>query len=426
MKIRSATLGIPLAWPPEAAMVERAGRGLAGAMARFGAAGWTVQTTRLALPPFPAVLGWREPERVPALARWLGAHCAAAEIGYASLGPVLADAPADAAASPAAFAATIPTALAQTETVFAAVALDGADGVRAEMALAAAAVIVQVARTSPDGFGNLRFAALARCPAGIPFLPAAYHDGGPPSLALALEAADLAQAAFADAPSVDAAQARLTAAVEDVGGRLAAVVEGICVEQGWRFGGLDLSLAPFPDLPNSIAAALERLGLECFGAFGTLYAARCVTEALRRARLPRCGFSGLMLPLLEDRALADAAAAGRLSVNDLLLYSAVCGTGLDTIPLPGDVSEGELAALLLDVATLAVALDKPLTARLLPIPGQAAGQLTAFDFPFFANTRILPTRGIVPTALLRRAVSSPPPTPSLLVGEGEYQEPGES
>ena len=403
MKIRSATLGIPLGWPPAADAVDRAGRGLGAATARFAAAGWTVQTTRLALPPFPAVLGWREPARALELADWLAARCVAAGIGYASLGPVPAEAPAGAAAPAAAFAAMIPAALARADSLFAAVALDAADGVRATMATAAAAVIVQVARADAAGFGNLRFAALARCPPGIPFLPAAYHDGGPPSLALALEAADLAQAAFADAPSVAAAQDALVRALEAEGGRLAAEAERVCAEQGWRFGGLDLSLAPFPDPPNSIAGALERLGLERFGAFGTLYAARCLTEALRRARLPRCGFSGLMLPVLEDSALAAAAAAGQLAVNDLLLYSAVCGTGLDTLPLPGDVSEGELAALLLDVATLAVALDKPLTARLLPIPGKAAGDLTAFDFPFFANTRILPTRGIAPTALLQRA-----------------------
>ena len=110
-----------------------------------------------------------------------------------------------------------------------------------------------------------------------------------------------------------------------------------------------------------------------------------------------------MLPVMEDSGLAAAAVAGRLAVNDLLLYSAVCGTGLDTVPLPGDVGADEVAALLLDVATLAVALGKPLTARLLPIPGKVAGDETGFDFPYFANTRVLAVRGVAPTALLERA-----------------------
>ena len=59
-----------------------------------------------------------------------------------------------------------------------------------------------------------------------------------------------------------------------------------------------------------------------------------------------------MLPVLEDYTLAQRAAQGVLSVKDLLLYSAVCGTGLDTVPLPGDSSQEQLSALLLDVAAL--------------------------------------------------------------------------
>ena len=101
-----------------------------------------------------------------------------------------------------------------------------------------------------------------------------------------------------------------------------------------------------------------------------------------------------MLPVLEDLTLAKRSAEGTYSLDSLLLYSAVCGTGLDTVPLPADVSEGELAAILLDVSTLAVALDKPLTARLMPIPGAAAGAMTDFDFPYFANTRVLPAKGV--------------------------------
>ena len=82
-------VGDPLGWPPVPSAVEQAGRGLAAAVASFTAAGWSVQTTRLALPPPPVVLGWREPgRRLPELARWLGVRTAAADVGYASLGMV--------------------------------------------------------------------------------------------------------------------------------------------------------------------------------------------------------------------------------------------------------------------------------------------------------------------------------------------------
>jgi uncharacterized protein (UPF0210 family) len=96
-----------------------------------------------------------------------------------------------------------------------------------------------------------------------------------------------------------------------------------------------------------------------------------------------------MLPVLEDAVLARRAAEGVVSTKDLLLFSAVCGTGLDTLPLPGDTSIEALSAILLDVAALACRLHKPLTARLLPIPGKSAGDPTGFDFAYFANSRVM-------------------------------------
>jgi uncharacterized protein (UPF0210 family) len=110
---------------------------------------------------------------------------------------------------------------------------------------------------------------------------------------------------------------------------------------------------------------------------------------LRRARVPRTGYSGLFLPVLEDSVLAARNAEGAFTLDSLLLYSAVCGAGLDAIPVPGDISAQQLAAIILDVSTLAIVLDKPLSARLVPIPGKAAGDLTAFDYPYFANTRVV-------------------------------------
>ena len=116
---------------------------------------------------------------------------------------------------------------------------------------------------------------------------------------------------------------------------------------------------------------------------------RFLTEAIDRANFPHTGFSGLMMPVLEDATLAKRAADGTLSVKDVLLYSAVCGTGLDTIPLPGDITVDQIIPLLLDLSALALRLDKPLTARLMPVPGKKAGDPTNFDFGFFANSKVM-------------------------------------
>jgi hypothetical protein len=254
---------------------------------------------------------------------------------------------------------------------------------------ACAQVIHRTAPLSPDGFTNLRFAALANVPPGSPFLPAAYHAGDGPAFALATEAADLAVEAFSGATSLQAARASLVDLIETHAQKLSRVGEELAAQAGFRFGGLDFSLAPFPDQAHSIGAAMERIGVPAVGLHGSLAAAAILAETLDQARFLRAGFCGLFLPDLEDSVLALRAEEGYLTVKDLLLYSAVCGTGLDTIPVPGDTSPEALAAVLLDLAVLAQRLDKPLTVRLLPVPGKAAGDKTGFDFAFFANSRVL-------------------------------------
>ncbi len=96
-----------------------------------------------------------------------------------------------------------------------------------------------------------------------------------------------------------------------------------------------------------------------------------------------------------------------LSIEDLLLYAAVCGTGLDTVPLPGDSSVEALTAVLLDLGALSLRLNKPLTARLMPIPGKAAGDEVNFDFAYFAPSRVMALPAQPLTGLLTGAGAVP-------------------
>jgi len=98
----------------------------------------------------------------------------------------------------------------------------------------------------------------------------------------------------------------------------------------------------------------------------------------------------LMLPILEDSRLAQRWSEGRVSLEGLLSYSAVCGTGLDTVPLPGDVSIEQLDMIIGDMATLAFKWRKPLSARLLPVKGKGPGDMTEFENPFLVNAVIQP------------------------------------
>lgn len=390
MKIRSITYFCDPKYPLRETALHEAGKFAERAKAAYEAAGYEVQTLRLATIPFPRLLGETQIDRLPALAREFDLLLPQVLFGYGSLGPALPG-------SPTSYD-VIPEAIAETKnTFFCAVMADTKTGVDLEAVNKCARVITKAAPIDRNGFANLRFAALANVKGGSPFFPAAYYDGGRAAFALATEAADLAVNAFASAKSVNEGRAELVAELE----RHAAAMTKVAAELSGgggaprvkqtraRFLGIDFSLAPFPDQASSLGRAFENMGVGHVGAHGGLAAAAILTECIQRARFKRTGFNGLLLPVLEDATLAQRAAEGKLTVKDLLLYSAVCGTGLDCVPLPGATTADQIAALLLDLSALALRLDKPLTARLLPIPGKKAGEATHFDFAYFANSKVI-------------------------------------
>jgi uncharacterized protein len=393
MNIRSITFFLNPNYPSRRDALGKAKSFLEAARPAFETSGFPVQTARLATVPFPQLDPNWVASRAPGTAQELERAAKEAGYDYLSLGPAVP-------AAPGSFE-VIPEILAVTESAFLSGRMaSGGEGISLPAVKACAKIIQQAASISPDGFANLRFAALANVPSGSPFFPAAYHEGEQPRFALATEAAGLAVQAVEGAGSLAEARHRLVEAVETQANELTRLGAGLEEQFEVDFGGIDFSLAPFPEAARSLGTALEGLGLPAVGLHGSLAAAAFVADALDRARFPRAGFSGLMLPVMEDSVLASRAAEGRLTVNDLLLYSAVCGTGLDTVPLPGDVSVAQLQAILLDLAALAQRLDKPLTARLMPIPGKAAGEDTGFDFAYFANSRVLgvraePLRGLL-------------------------------
>ena len=342
---------------------------------------YPVQSTRLATPPFPE--WWPDGVAIPRHAQTLAQRWQAAGAGYISLGPVLLR-------HDARWIEQIPELLAATEVLFASVEVADMQGkIDTARCQQAAQLIKTVSQILPNGFGNLYLTALANCPPGSPFFPVAYHHDGAAHFAIAVQSADVALQAVEATNTLAEARQNLVEGIETAAAKITAVAEQIATEYNIPFSGIDFSLAPFPTDANSLGGALEALGLPHLGSAGSLFAAGFVTEAIGRARFPSCGFSGLMLPVLEDSVLARRAAEGVLTVADLLSYSAVCGVGLDTIPLPGNVEEGALTAVLLDVAMLASRLNKPLTARLMPLPGLAAGAPVSFDFPYFADSRVM-------------------------------------
>jgi len=381
MIIRAITGFIDPGWPVRPERIANLAHFLQDARQALIDVGYEIQTLRLATPP-PSQMKTAVPvdERVE-MARQLEAECFVHGIDYAAIGPALPEEPQG--------YTIIPDILAATENIFSsAVFASNKLGLSLAAVQACGRIIERTSHIAPEGFANLRFAALANVPAGAPFFPGSYHSNGPPAVAVALEGASAAVEAFKRAPSIRRAQQHLITAIERHTGAVDSVFRRI-PSDGHHYLGVDFSLAPFPEEQRSIGTAMESTGLPAVGLSGSVTVATLLTSCIENARFTRTGFCGLLTPVLEDIVLAQRAAEGTLQISDLLLYSTVCGTGLDTIPLPGDSSEEQLSALLLDLGTLSLRHNKPLTARLMPIPGKAAGDDTEFDFAFFANSKIM-------------------------------------
>lgn len=382
MNIRAVTVFLDPGWPIEPEAIESAGTAAAALRAALDGADYEVQTLRLATPP-PAE-GAR-PVAVDDRAQYaqrLEAEAFVHGFDYAAVGPALPEEPDG--------LEVVPDMLAATENVFtSAIFADAETGLSLAAARACAETIVANSTVVEDGFTNLRFAALANVPSGSPFFPASYHRGGAPAFALATEAAELAVDALREVPSMATGRRRLVSMIEAHAAAMARAVEPIALEHEMRFLGTDFSLAPFPDHLRSLGTAFETLGVPALGRPGSVAAAGFLADCLDRAQFKRTGFCGLFLPVLEDEILATRAAEGQVTLADLLLYATMCGAGLDTVPLPGDTEPAAIVPLLLDLGALALRHRKPLTARLMPLPGKMAGDPVHFDFPYFADSKVM-------------------------------------
>lgn len=380
-RVRTITAGTTLRGPGDVGAVESAITFLKRAKQAVERAGYDVQTTRVATQPLLA--GTTARARAGALTALQALDRAVAgEQVLLSIGPVLAGDARDPD-----FASWAAELARTTRNVSFTVTVASPPGGPAPRAIVAAAeAMVAIARATDSGIGNFRFAAAANVPPGTPFFPVAYHRG-PDAFAVGLESTPLLTEAFTAPHDLAEAKARLKRTLESRLGAVERLAQAIARREGRAYLGIDASPAPGKDA--SIGAAIEALTGVPFGSASTLAGCAAITDVLKSLRVKTCGYSGLMLPVLEDPVLARRAAEGRFTVRELLLYSSVCGTGLDVVPLPGDTPAERLAALIEDMAALSTKLRKPLSARLFPVPGKAAGETAHFDDPFLTDSVVL-------------------------------------
>lgn len=269
------------------------------------------------------------------------------------------------------------------------------DGVISNLFLASAArVVLAVSRLSNNGYDNFRIGIGANILPNTPYFPFSYHQGET-GFSLAVELIELLILTVKQSGQASLVMIRkqLIEAIVPIIKKIDTIGKNIEQCTGFQYKGQDISIAPFPDEVRSVATLIEMVGHMHCGHSGTLMATSLLTDvlktAIKKSGVRAVGFNGVMFSPLEDIKLAEANNQRHLSVEKLMLYSAVCGCGIDMVPVPGDILADELTFLSMDVAALSTILRKPLGIRVLPIPMKAANELTNFNHDFLTNTRIM-------------------------------------
>ena len=249
-----------------------------------------------------------------------------------------------------------------------------------------ARLVKEIATKTPNGDGNFFFAATAMVKPYGPYFPGSWHTGPGKHFAIAIETANVVNRVFADHHDPVEAQARLTEELSRYTQEAEAVALKVAAATGWIYDGIDATPAPGGD--HSIATAFESYLGAPIGSPGSMTAAGIITRSVQATPVKRTGYSGLMIPVMEESLLAKRWGEGTFTLDSILSWSAVCAAGVDTVPLAGAVSEQEIGRIIGDTAWLAFKWNKPLSVRLMPSPGKRPGEMTAFTAPGIVNTRI--------------------------------------
>jgi len=257
-----------------------------------------------------------------------------------------------------------------------------------------AKLIKSISALSNSGYDNFRFGNSFNCNPNTPFFPFTYQKGSN-GFSISLELIPLLMNILNENKSknLDFLRNQIIKTIKPKLEKLNEKCLSIEKISGIEYYGIDLSLAPHPENDNnSVAALIERFGLDTFGSSGTLFFTGYLTNILKSliisSGIRSVGFNGVMFSLLEDTRLGINNNTKEFSIDSLMSYSTVCGCGIDMVPIPGDCFEEEIASLMLDIATISCLLKKPLGVRLLPIPMKKNNEFTEFSHDFLHNSRI--------------------------------------
>jgi len=284
---------------------------------------------------------------------------------------------------------SIPSALASTQRVCASVNLaTSKSGINMDAVRRMGEVIKETAAKTAeqDGIGCAKLVVFCNAPEDNPFMAGAFHGpgegesclnvgvSGPGVIKAALESRQ--DASFDEIAEIIKKTAFKITRMGELVGREAAKRLGV------PFGILDLSLAPTPEVGDSVARILEEMGLEQVGTHGTTAALALLTDLVKKGGVMASarvgGFSGAFIPVSEDEGMAAAVASGSIGIDKLEAMTSVCSVGLDMIAVPGDTSAATISAIIADEMAIGMVNNKTTAVRIIPVPGKKAGDWAEF------------------------------------------------
>ncbi|MEW6668644.1 MAG: PFL family protein [Thermodesulfobacteriota bacterium] len=301
----------------------------------------------------------------------------------------------------------IPEALSQTERVCASVNVASTRaGINMDAVSLMGRIVKEAAERTADsdGLACAKLCVFANIPQDIPFMAGAYLGVGEPDTVINVgvsgpgvvkKAIDRAREAN---PCMNLGE--ISELIKRTAFKVTSVGELIGREVARRlqvpFGIVDLSLAPTPNVGDSVGEIFQSLGLVSIGVPGSTALLALLNDAVKKggafASSYVGGLSGAFIPLSEDLNISEAARKGYLCLEKLEAMTSVCSVGLDMIALPGDTSAGTLAAIIADEMAIGVINRKTTATRLIPVPGKHAGEKACFG-GLLGEATIIPVKG---------------------------------
>jgi uncharacterized protein (UPF0210 family) len=322
----------------------------------------------------------------------------------------------------------IPNALAETQRVCASVNVASTKaGINMDAVLLMGQAIKRAARLTAknDGIACAKLCVFANIPQDIPFMAGAYLGIGEADAVInvGVSGPGVVKKAVDRALEADSKLdlGEISELIKKTAYKVTRVGELIGREVADHlhipFGVVDLSLAPTPNVGDSVGEIFQSLGLLSIGVPGTTAALALINDAVKKggafASSRVGGLSGAFIPVSEDLNIAEAARKGRIGLDKLEAITAVCSVGLDMIALPGDTTEESIAAIIADEMAIGVINNKTTAARLIPVPGKKAGD-SAYFGGLLGQSTILPVNnGENPNLFVRRGGLIPAPIQSL-------------